>query len=146
MTSAKALKPPDSDDEILQHNLDIASQNDEGDLPQNDDSDVSRSQNDELPSPQTGRQKAVASVNQVYPPEMIAKVTAGMKNASMKVVEDVRSHYTVSAEEQPDGILSDELRVGIKRAAAAIPRSISRGGVLAHCRGFGTCGWTGTGR
>ncbi len=24
--------------------------------------------------------------------------------------------------------------------------SISRGGVLAHRRGFGTCGWTGTGR
>ncbi len=24
--------------------------------------------------------------------------------------------------------------------------TISRGGVLAHRRGFGTCGWTGTGR
>jgi hypothetical protein len=123
VTGAKTLTPPDGDNEILQHSLDIDSQNDEEDLPQNDDSDVSRSQNDELPSPQTGRQKAVASVNQVYPPEMIAKLTAGLKKISRKVVEDVRSHYAVPAEEQPDGILSDELRVGMKRAAAAIPRS-----------------------
>ncbi len=41
----------------------------------------------------------------------------------MKVVEDVGSHYAVSDEEQPDGILSDGFRVGMERAAAAIPRS-----------------------
>jgi hypothetical protein len=42
----------------------------------------------------------------------------------MKVIEDVRSHYAVSDKEQPEGILSDEYRVGMKRAAAAIPRSL----------------------
>jgi hypothetical protein len=55
----------------------------------------------------------VASVNQVHPPAIIAKLTAGMKKATMKVVEDVRSHYAVSAKEQPDGILSDKFRVGM---------------------------------
>ena len=65
----------------------------------------------------------MASVNQVHPPEMMAKLTAGLKKATMKVIEDVRSHYAVSDKEQPEGILSDEYRVGMKQAAAAIPRS-----------------------
>jgi hypothetical protein len=123
VTSAKASTPPDSDDENFLHNLDFQPQNDEEDLPQNDESAVSRSQNDELPSPRTGGQKAMASVNQVHPPAMIAKLTAGLKKATMKVVEDVRSHYAVSDKEQPDEILSHGFRVGMKRAAAAIPRS-----------------------
>jgi hypothetical protein len=33
-------------------------------------------------------------------------------------------HYAVLAGEQPAGIVSDELRVGMKRAAAAITRSV----------------------
>jgi hypothetical protein len=123
LTGAKASTPPDSEDENVLHNFDFQPQSDEEDLPQNDENDVSHSQNDELPLPQTGRQKAMASVNQVHPPAMIAKLTAGLKKATMKVVEDVRSHYAVSEKEQPDGIPSDEYRVGMKRAAAAIPRS-----------------------
>jgi hypothetical protein len=113
VTGAKASTPPDSDDENILHNLDFQPQNDEEDEPQNDESDVLRSQYVELPLPQTGRQKAMASINQVHPPVMIAKLTAGLKKATMKVVEDVRSHYAVSDKEQPDGILSDEYRVGI---------------------------------
>jgi hypothetical protein len=124
LTGAKASTPPDSDDENFLHNFDLQPQSDEEDFPQDDESDVSRSQNDELPLPQTGRQKAMASVNQVHPPEMMAKLTAGLKKATMKVIEDVRSHYAVSDKEQPEGILSDEYRVGMKRAAAAIPRSL----------------------
>jgi hypothetical protein len=54
---------------------------------------------------------------------MIAKLTAGLKISTMKIVEDVRSHYAVSDQEPPDGVLSDAFRVGIKRAAAAISRS-----------------------
>jgi hypothetical protein len=123
VTGAKALTPPDSDDENFLHNLDFQPQNDEGDVPQNDESDVLRSQYDELPSPQTGRQKAMASVNQVHPPAMIAKLTSGLKKATMKIVEDVRSYYAVSDKEQPDGIVSDGFRVGMKRAATEVPRS-----------------------
>jgi hypothetical protein len=123
LTFAKASTPPDSDNENFLHNSDFQPQSDEEDLPQNDESNVSRSQNDELPLPQTGRQKAMASVNQVHPPAMIAKLTTGLKKATMKVVEDVRSHYAVSDKEQPDGILSDGYRVGMKQAAAVIPRS-----------------------
>jgi hypothetical protein len=69
--------------------------------------------------PQTCRQKWVAAVMKVDPPETIAKLTAGLKRATLRIV-GCRSHYAVSAKEQPDGILSDELRVGMKRAAAAI--------------------------
>ncbi len=46
-----------------------------------------------------------------------------MNKWTSRVIEDVRSNYAVSAGEQPDGVLSDELRVGTKRAAAAISRS-----------------------
>ena len=123
MTGAKASTPPDSDNENFLHNVDFQPQVDEEDVPQDDESDVSRSQNDELPLPQTGRQKAMASVNRVHPPEMIAKLSSGFKKATMKIIEDVRSHYAVSDKEQPEGIVSDEYRVGMKRAAAAIPRS-----------------------
>ena len=67
MTGAKASTPPDSEDENDLHNFDFQPQSDEEDLPKNDENDVSHSQNDELPLPQTGRQKAMASVNQVHP-------------------------------------------------------------------------------
>ena len=122
MTGAKAPTPPDSEDENLEHNPEFEPENDEDNLPEIEN-DLSRSQNYEVPSPQTGRQKAVASVNQVHPPAMIAKLTAGLKITTMKIVEDVRSHYAVSDKEPPDGIMSDGFRVGMKRAAAAIPRS-----------------------
>ncbi len=123
MTGAKAPTPPDSEDENLEHNSEFEPENDEDNLPEIDENDVSRSQNYEQPSPQTGRQKAVASVNQVHPPAMIAKLTAGLKISTMKIIEDVRSHYAVSDKEPTDGILSDGIRVGMKRAAAAISRS-----------------------
>ncbi len=125
MTGAQAPTPPDSEDENLEHNSDFEPENNEDNLPEIDENDVSRSQNYELPSPQTqaGRQKAVASVNQVHPPAMIAKLTAGLKITTMKILEDVCSHYAVSDKEPPDGVLSDGFRVGMKRAAAAIPRS-----------------------
>jgi hypothetical protein len=41
VTGAKVSTPPDSDDENLQHNLDFQPQNDEEDLPQYDESNVS---------------------------------------------------------------------------------------------------------
>ncbi len=121
----KASTPPDSDDDSNQHELDDDEPRDANDDPQFDDNDPITPQNlvNDRPCPQTVRQKGRAAVMQVNPPEMIAKLIAGLKKSTLRIVEDVRSHYAVSAEEQPDGILSDELRVGMKRAAAAIPRS-----------------------
>ncbi len=40
----------------------------------------------------------------------------------------------------------DDLPVGGGENGTGTSDTISRGGVLAHRRGFGTCGWTGTGR
>ena len=65
----------------------------------------------------------MAVVSNVHPPDMIAKLICALKKSNLRVIEDVRSHYAVSAGEQPEGIVSDELRVGRKRAAAAISRS-----------------------
>ena len=73
--------------------------------------------------PQIGRQKAMAVVSNVHPPDMIAKLTSALKKSNLRVIEDVRSHFAVSAGEQPEGIVSDELRFGAKRTAAAISRS-----------------------
>jgi len=77
----------------------------------------------EQPAPQAGRQKAMAAVSQLHPPEMLAKLCTGFKKANIKIVENVRDHYAVPPGEPPEGILSDELRVGMKRAASQISRS-----------------------
>ena len=111
MTVGKAPTPPESDeDEMPIHE------------PENNDSDLPRPQNEDNDRPQNGRQKAVATVSKVHPPEMIAKFTCCLKKSTILIIEDVRSHYAVLGQ-QPAGIVSDELRVGMKRAAAAITRS-----------------------
>ena len=91
--------------------------------PEDNGSHLTHPQNEDNDRPQIGRQKAVAAVSNVHPPEMLAKLTCALKQSNLRVIEDVHSHYAVSAEEEPDGILSDELQVGTKRAAAAISRS-----------------------
>jgi hypothetical protein len=124
-TGGKASTPPDSDDDSNRHDFDDDQPSGANDDQQFQDNDpiVPQSVLNDQPCPQTGRQKGMAAVMKVHPPDMIAKLSVGMKKATLRIVEDVRSHYAVPAEEQPDGILSDELRVGMKRAAAAIPRS-----------------------
>ena len=54
---------------------------------------------------------------------MLAKLCTGFKKANIKIVESVRGHYAVPPGTQPDGILSDYLRAGMKRATAEISRS-----------------------
>ena len=78
--------------------------------PEDNGSHLTHPQNEDNDRPQIGRQTAVAAVSNVHPPEMLAKLTWALKKSSLRVIEDVRSHYAVSAGEQPDGILSDELR------------------------------------
>ena len=79
----------------------------------------------ELPEPEirTGRQKARAAVMELHPPEMLAKLCSGFKKGNVRIVENIRGHYAVPPGTQPDGILSDEYRAGMKRAAAKISRS-----------------------
>ena len=72
----------------------------------------------------TGRQKTRAAVSQLHPPEMLAKLCTGFKRAKIKIVDIVWDHYAVPPGKQPDGILSDDLRVGVKRAAENISRSL----------------------
>ena len=115
-TGGKASTPPDSDDDSIQHELDDDQPRDANDDPQFHDNDPIVPQNVvyDQPCPQTRtRQKGMAAVMKVNPPDMIAKLTAGLKKTTLRIVEDIRSHYAVSAEEQPDGILSDELNYGL---------------------------------
>ena len=59
-----------------------------------------------------------------HPPTVIAKLcsTAFKKNSS-RILEDVRGNYAVPPGTQPEAMVSDELRVGMKRAAEDISRS-----------------------
>ena len=119
MTAGKAQTPHQSDDDEQQDIRDEMQSHE----PEDSGSHLQHTQNEDNDRPQVGRQKAVAAVPNVHPPDMLAKLTCALKKSNLRVIEDVRSHYAVSAGEQPDGILSDELRVGTKRSAAAISRS-----------------------
>ena len=119
MTVGKAATPHESDEDEQQDIRDEMQIHE----PEDNCSYLPHPQNEDNNRPQIGRQKAVAAVSNVHPPDMLAKLTCALKKSNLRVIEDVRSHYAVSAGEQPDGILSDELRVGTKRSAAAISRS-----------------------
>jgi len=124
MLVGQASTPNESDEDDHQYirDSDEVQFEPEDNEPEDNDSPLSQHQNDNN-RPQIGRQKAVAAVSNVHTPEMIAKLTCALKKSNVRVIEDVRSHYAVSAGEQPEGIVSDELRAGTKRAAATISRS-----------------------
>ena len=108
MTAGKAQTPHESDDDEQQDIRDEVQIHE----PEDNGSHLThpQAQNEDNDRPQIGRQKAVAAVSNVHPPDMLAKLTWALKKSNLRVIEDVRSHYAVSAGEQPDGILSDELR------------------------------------
>jgi hypothetical protein len=71
-----------------------------------------------------GRQKANAGFKQLlHPPELISKLCGPLKKSNVRIVENVRGHFDVPLGTPPIGIETDELRVGMKRAAAQISRS-----------------------
>jgi hypothetical protein len=116
--------PPDSEDE-----RDALALTDEAPI-RPEDSKEPQGMNDGEPErdpepeqPVTGRQTTIAAVSQLHPPEMLAKLCTGFKKANIKIVDSVRDHYAVPPGTQPDGILSDDLWVGLKRAASQISRS-----------------------
>ena len=122
MSAGKASTPNESDEDENQDIYNEFQLEPEENEPEDNGSPHPQPQKDN-DRPQIGRQKAMAVVSNVHPPDMIAKLTSALKKSNLRVIEDVRSHFAVSAGEQPEGIVSDELRVGRKRAAAAISRS-----------------------
>ncbi len=74
-TGGKASTPPDSDDDSNQHELDDDHPHYANDDPQFHDNDPIFPQNvvNDLPCPQTDRQKGMAAVTKVNPPDMICQ-------------------------------------------------------------------------
>ena len=64
----------------------------EGNEPEDNGSPLPQPQNEDNDRPQIGRQKAVAVVSNVHPPDMIAKLICALKKSSLRVIEDVRSN------------------------------------------------------
>ena len=70
------------------------------------------------------RQKASAQLKPIHPPTVIAKLcSSAFKKSTRRILENVRENYAVPPGTQPDAMVSDDLRVGMKRAAADISRS-----------------------
>jgi hypothetical protein len=61
-------------------------------MPADSEPDELQDPNDEpeQPARQAGRQKAMAAVLQLHPPEMLAKFCTGFKKANIIIVENVR--------------------------------------------------------
>ena len=115
---ADAPTPPDSDEDL---NLcpDIEPECDQDPSP----GPEIEEQREEL-EPLSGRQKASAHLQLFHPPTVIAKLcSSAFKKNSRRILEDVRGIYAVPPGTQPDAMVSDDLRVGMKRAAADISRS-----------------------
>ena len=74
--------------------------------------------------PLPGRQKASAQLEPVHPPTVIAKLcSTAFKKSTRRILENVRGNYAVPPGTQHEAIISDDLRVGMKRAAEGISRS-----------------------
>ena len=74
--------------------------------------------------PLSGRQKASAQLEPIHPPTVIAKLcSSAFKKSTRRILENVRGNYAVPPGTQPEAMVSDDLRVGMKRAAADISRS-----------------------
>ena len=74
--------------------------------------------------PLPGRQKASAQLEPIHPPTVIAKLcSSAFKKSTRRILENVRGNYAVPPGTQPEAIICDDLRVGMKRAAEGISRS-----------------------
>jgi hypothetical protein len=72
-----------------------------------------------------GRLKAHAQVPKPIPVDILVRATGPLRQNSVieHFVNDVASHYDVSDHLQAPGVITDVLRVGIKRSAINLPRS-----------------------
>ena len=115
---ADAPTPPDSDGDL---NLCPDIECDQGPSP----GPEIEEQLEELEhQPLSGRQKASAQLEPIHPPTVIAKLySSAFKKSNRRILENVRGNYAVLPGTQPEAMVSDDLRVGMKRAAADISRS-----------------------
>ena len=131
MAGCDASTPPDSEDDASPSMLQFGGQ--DLTLAKNEMEGNGQDQNDQPDQPQAnlpvdeqpgGRQKANAGFKQLlHPPELISKLCGPLKKSNVRIVENVRGHFDVPLGTPPIGIETDELRVGMKRAAAQISRS-----------------------
>ena len=115
---ADAPTPPDSDGDM---NLcpDIEPECDQDPSP---GPEIEEQLEEHQPLP--GRQKASAQLEPIHPPTVIAKLcSSAFKKSTRRILENVRGNYAVPPGTQPEAMVSDDLRVGMKRAAADISRS-----------------------
>ena len=92
MSAGKALTQNESDEDEHQDICDEIQLEPEGNEPEDNGSPLPQLQNEDNDRPQIGRQKAVAVVSNVHPPDMIAKLICALKKSSLRVIEDVRSN------------------------------------------------------
>ncbi len=137
MTGCDASIPPDSEDDASPGMFQLGAQDQsladnemEGNGQDHNDQPADQHDHDQpqanLPVDEQpgGRQKANAGFKQLlHPPELISKLCGPLKKSNVKIVENVRGHFDVPLGTPPIGIETDELRVGMKRAAAQISRS-----------------------
>ena len=92
MSAGKALTQNESNEDEHQDICDETQLEPEDNEPEDNGSPLPQPQNEDNDRPQIGRQKAVAVVSNVHPPDMIAKLICALKNSSLRVIEDVRSN------------------------------------------------------
>jgi hypothetical protein len=72
-----------------------------------------------------GRSKARAQVPKPFPVDILIRATGPLRQNSdiEHFVNDVASHYDVSDHVQAPGVITDVLRIGMKRSAVNLSRS-----------------------
>jgi len=70
-----------------------------------------------------GRQRAVAAVQAMHPPSLLARISAPVTEKTSNIINNVRSLYVVPDGDQPPGVESDGYRVGLKRKVAEVSRT-----------------------
>ncbi len=119
MAGCDASTPPDSEDDASM--LQLGGQHQPENLTHNEMEGNGEDDNDQpdLDEP-GGRQKAHASFKQLrHPPELIVNLCGPLKKSNVRVVENLRCHFDIPLGMLlPIRIKSEELRVGMERAAA----------------------------
>ena len=65
--------------------------------------------------PLSGRQKASAQMEPIHSPTLIAKLcSSAFKKSTRRILENVRGNFAVPPGTQPEAMVSDDLRVGLK--------------------------------
>ncbi len=124
MTGCDASTPPDSVDDA--NMLQLSEQDSDPvaiDNEMEENGQESKDHDDQPDLDEPGRLKANACLKLRHPPELTAKLCCPLKKLNVRIVENGCGQFDVPFGTPPVGIETDELRVGMKRAAAKISRS-----------------------